>query len=141
MLLSKGTKYAIRALICICYENARNFKPGVETISKEIDAPQAYTAKILQKLTKSKLLSSAKGRKGGFFLENPDLTPFEVIVELEGKEFFGSCGFGIKDCSDKNPCLLHEEYKPIKEKYLELVQSNTIRMLADGITNGNALKL
>ncbi|MFV0344800.1 MAG: RrF2 family transcriptional regulator [Bacteroidales bacterium] len=141
MILSKSTKYAIRALICISYENARDFKPGVEAISKEIDAPQAYTAKVLQRLTKSNLLGSAKGRGGGFFLENPDLTPYEVIVELEGKAYFDSCGFGVKNCSDSSPCLLHEEYKPIKEKYLMLVQNRTIKMLAEDVTNDDALKL
>ncbi|MFV0507527.1 MAG: RrF2 family transcriptional regulator [Bacteroidales bacterium] len=141
MVLSKSTKYAIRALIYISYENTREFKPGVESIAKEIDAPQAYTAKVLQKLTRMGLLASAKGRGGGYYIENPSLTPYDVIENLEGEEHFCSCGFGIKNCDDDNPCLLHEEYKPIKDEYLHLIKTRTIKMLADSITNGNEMKL
>ncbi|MBP8790720.1 MAG: Rrf2 family transcriptional regulator, partial [Breznakibacter sp.] len=51
-MLSKGTEYAIRALVYIQLQNRVDRRHGVEEIGKEIDAPVAYSAKILQTLTK-----------------------------------------------------------------------------------------
>ncbi len=66
-MLSKSSEYAIRALVFIQLCNWEKKRPGVGEIAKEIEAPEAYTAKILQTLTKNKLLDSMKGRGGGFF--------------------------------------------------------------------------
>jgi DNA-binding IscR family transcriptional regulator len=66
-MLSKSTEYAIRALVYIQLCTWEQKRPGASEIAKEIEAPVAYTAKILQILTKSQLIDSLKGRGGGFF--------------------------------------------------------------------------
>ena len=67
-MLVKSTEYAIRALVYIQLQNWNKKRPGVIEIAKEIEAPAAYSAKILQTLTRHKLVDSMKGRGGGFFL-------------------------------------------------------------------------
>ena len=69
-MLAKGTEYAIRALVYVQLKNWEQKRPGVGEIAKEIEAPEAYSAKILQTLTRHKLLDSMKGRGGGFFFNN-----------------------------------------------------------------------
>ena len=51
-MLAKGTEYALRALVYIQLQNWEQKRPGVEEIAIEIEAPVAYSAKILQNLTK-----------------------------------------------------------------------------------------
>jgi len=51
-LLAKGTEYAIRALVYVRLPNREKKRPGVQEIAREIEAPVAYSAKILQTLTK-----------------------------------------------------------------------------------------
>jgi len=140
-MLSKSTEYAIRALIFIQLQNWREKRPGVVEIATEIEAPTAFSAKILHTLTTHRLLNSMKGRGGGFFFtnNNSELTIYEVIMIMEGDMLFTDCGIGLKNCSDKNPCPLHEQYYQIRDQLLIMAKSNTISLMAEKIRNGEAV--
>lgn len=140
-MLSKATEYAIRGLIYIQIQNWNAKRPGVPGIAKEIEAPQPFTAKILHTLTRQGLLLSMKGRGGGFFFENnvSDLTLYRVILVMEGDGLFTKCGFGLKNCSDQNPCPIHEDFLPIRERLLELARTETISSLAEKVRGGKAV--
>ncbi len=140
-MLSKSTEYAIRALVFVQLRNWEHKRPGVGEVAKEIEAPEAYTAKILQILTKNKLLDSAKGRGGGFFFDEnqSNLSLYAVIHVVEGDACFNKCGFGLKQCNSNNPCPLHEEYKLVRDGFFEIVKKETIKSLSDKILHGNAV--
>ncbi|MFC2090774.1 RrF2 family transcriptional regulator [Bacteroidota bacterium] len=140
-MLSKSTEYAIRALVFIQLCNWNERRPGVGEIAKEIEAPEAYTAKILQTLTKSKLLNSMKGRGGGFFYEEnqSSLTLYDVIHAVEGDACFHKCGFGLKQCHDNNPCPFHEKYKVLRDGFFKIVKTETIKSFSEKILHGDAV--
>ena len=140
-MLSKSTEYAIRALVFIQLCNWARKRPGVGEIAKEIEAPEAYTAKILQTLTKNKLLDSMKGRGGGFFFDEnqSSLTLYDVIHVVEGDASFHKCGFGLKQCSDENPCPFHEKYKVLRDGFFEIVKTETIKSFSEKILYGDAV--
>ena len=101
-MLAKSTEYAIRALVYIQLKNRQQKRPGVGEIAREIDAPEAYSAKILQTLAKHKLLDSMKGRGGGFFFNEgqTNLMLYDVIHIMEGDACFHKWGFGLKECNN-----------------------------------------
>lgn len=140
-MLTKSTEYAIRALVYIQLQNWENKRPGVVEIAREIEAPEAFSGKILQILTKHKLLDSMKGRGGGFFFpENTsNLTLYDVIHVVEGDACFHKCGFGLKNCSDVNPCPLHDKYVAIRDGFYNIVKEETIGSMAQLIKDGNAV--
>jgi len=140
-MLSKATEYAIRALVFIQLQNLKGRRPGVPETAREIEAPVAFTAKILHTMTRHGLLKSMKGRGGGFFFENnrTDLTLYKVILVMQGEDIFTSCGFGLKNCSDENPCPLHDQFIRLREGFLELAHSETIFSLAQKIEKGHAV--
>jgi Rrf2 family protein len=140
-MLSKSTEYAIRALVFIQLRNWEEKRPGVEEIAKEIEAPEPYTAKILQILTKNKLLRSIKGRGGGFFFNDnqSNLTLYDVIYIVEGDACFHKCGIGLKQCNNDNPCPLHEKYVVVRDGFFDIVKSETIKSLSENILHGNAV--
>jgi len=140
-MLSKSTEYAMRALVFVQLCNWEQKRPGVEEIAKEIEAPEAYTAKILQTLTKNQLLNSMKGRGGGFFFsENQSsLTLYDVIHVVEGDACFHKCGFGLKQCNDSNPCPLHEKHKVLRDGFFEIAKTETIKSLSEKILDGDAV--
>ena len=140
-MLTKSTEYAIRALVYVQLKNWENKRPGVGEIAKEIEAPEAFSAKILQTLTKHKLLDSMKGRGGGFFFTEyqSNLTLYDVIHVMEGDSCFHKCGFGLKNCNDDNPCPLHEKYKVVRDGFYEIVKAETIHSLAKRIVEGEAV--
>ncbi len=140
-MLSKSTEYAIRALVFVQLRNWEQKRPGVGEIAKEIEAPESYTAKILQTLTKNKLMDSMKGRGGGFFFNDnqSDLTLYDVIHVVEGDASFHKCGFGLKQCNNDNPCPLHEQYKVVRDGFFEIVKTETIKSLSEKIKLGEAV--
>ena len=140
-MLSKSTEYAMRALVFVQLCNWERKRPGVGEIAKEIEAPEAYTAKILQTLTKNELLNSMKGRGGGFFFnENQSsLALYDVIHVVEGDACFHKCGFGLKQCNDDNPCPFHEKYKVLRDGFFEIVKTETIKSLSEKILHGDAV--
>lgn len=131
-MFKKETEYALRALVYICEQNQAKRRPGMTEIAEEISAPQPYAAKILQRLVKSGLLSSQKGKGGGFFFANDQGNTVlkDVILITEGSKIFTDCGFGLGKCNDENPCPIHDQYLKVREQLEEIFSKNTIRDLA-----------
>jgi len=140
-MLTKSSKYAIRALVYIQLRNWDSQRPGAEEIAREIEAPEAFLAKILQALTKHKLLDSMKGRGGGFFFTDNEtsLNLYDVIHIIEGDACFNNCGFGLNNCNKDNPCPLHDKYLDVREMYHTITKTETIQSLAQKISEGNAV--
>ena len=140
-MLSKSTEYGIRALVLIQLQNWENRRPGVAETAKEIEAPVAFTAKILHQLTTHQLLESMKGRGGGFFFRDnqSDLSLYDVILVLEGDRLFTKCGFGLKNCSETNPCPMHDGYMHLRDGLIDLAKKETIATMAQKVLDGNAV--
>ena len=131
-MFNKETEYALRSLVYIQHQNYQNFRPGIEQIAKEIEAPQAFTAKILQRLVRIGFVNSIKGKGGGFYFDESksDLSLKELIMAIEGGKILDGCGFGMKHCNASNPCPLHDQYSPIRDAINKLVSEETIQSLA-----------
>jgi Rrf2 family protein len=140
-MISKSSEYAIRALVYIELQNRKGKTPGFKEIAKEIDAPEPFTGKIMQTLTRHELLKSMKGRGGGFYFdkESGSLSLYEVVRTTEGEKFFRHCIFGLKNCSDEKPCPVHEKYAAIRDEFTLMFQNETIQSLADKISEGKAV--
>jgi Rrf2 family protein len=140
-MLGKTTEYAIRALVYIFIQNQEGKRPGFKEISKKIDSPEQFTAKVLQNLARAELISSIKGRGGGFFFDQSaaPLTIYDVISVMEGEKIFSKCGFGLKRCDGENPCPLHDDYSPVRESFFKLVKKETIQSLAKKINEQEAV--
>lgn len=131
-IFNKETEYALRGLVYIQLQNLKERRPGITEIAKEIEAPQFYTAKILQRMVRFGFVSSLKGKGGGFFFEKekPELPIKELISSIEGDKTLTGCGFGLKHCNANSPCPLHNQYAPIREAINRLVATETIQSLA-----------
>ena len=140
-MLGKTTEYAIRALVYVYLQNQKGKRPGYKEIALEIDSPEQFTAKVLQNLARAELVSSMKGRGGGFFFAEgvAPLTLHEVIRVTEGEKFFTKCGFGLKLCDCETPCPLHEGYFPVREGFYKLAINSTIQSLAGKIHDSKAI--
>ena len=140
-MLSKATQYAIRALVYIHMQNKKGSKPGFKETAKETGAPEHFTAKILQTLTRYGLIESARGRGGGFFFdpEAEELKIYEVIRVMEGESFFNHCVFGFNLCDNNYPCPLHNDFIRIWDKFKQLAKTQSIQSLARKIDEQQAV--
>ena len=131
-MFNKETEYALRGLVYIQSQNNKGLRPGIDEITREIDAPRFYTAKILQRLVRLRVLNSLKGKGGGFYFdgEKPEITLKELIVAIEGDRTFTGCGFGLNQCDCENPCPMHDQYAVIRSAMDKMVSTETIQTLA-----------
>ena len=142
-MFNKETEYALRSLVYIQAQNNIKRRPGIIEIAKEIDAPQFFTGKTLQRMVKNGFVSSVRGKGGGFYFEEgkADL-PIKILINaIESDRTLTGCGFGFKKCDCTNPCPLHERYAPIREAINELVSTETIQSLAKRYTQLADLKI
>ena len=132
MLFSNATEYAIRGLA----ELASRAGPGkcllLERLVAGTDLPRDFLAKIFQKLVRAGILTSAKGRGGGFALARPDhaITLLEIVEAVEGPRLMDACVVGLERCNDQMPCPQHDLYKPIRQRLKSYMQTTTLADLA-----------
>ncbi len=101
---------------------------GIKEIAEGLDAPQHFIAKILQELSKKGFLISAKGPNGGFLVSDNQrkTTLMDIVVAVDGNKIITSCCLGLRDCSEKAPCPVHEEYKAIRKTISNMLNSTRI---------------
>jgi Rrf2 family protein len=140
-MFNKETEYAIRGLVYIQLQNSEGKRPGMAEVAEQINAPQFYTAKILQRLVRQGFIESQKGKGGGFYFDpqKPDLSLKQLIRATQGEDLFSGCGFGLKQCDENNPCPLHDKYALIRDALNKLVMEESIQTLAQKSLRGGEM--
>ena len=138
-MLSATCKYGIRAVIFIASRPDPKINTGLKQISEVLRIPRPYLAKILQTLSRKKILHSSKGPHGGFYLLVPaaKLTLMDIIEAIDGGDFFDSCYVTGEKCSfdqpDKGVCILHDELRKEKDNLAKFFSSKTIGELVSQV--------
>lgn len=127
-MFSKTCEYAIKAIIYVAQKSRDGSKVGIKDISKGIDSPEHFIAKILQDLSKKDLIQSLKGPNGGFYLDEESLNRSlaDIVREVDGNKIFTACGLGLKQCNAHKPCPIHYQYQEIREKTHEMLRDAKI---------------
>ncbi len=137
-MISKACQYALRAVVFLASKADDKIKLNVKQIAKEIDAPEAFTAKTMQVLNKHKIITSLKGPYGGFFIEEYQMdTPIiDIVHAVDGLQIFTACGFGLRRCSNGHPCAFHDTYAVLRSTMKKTFEETTVRKLAKNIEDG-----
>ncbi len=139
MFFSKSCEYGIRATIYIAVQSLQDKRVSLVEISEKIDSPKSFTAKILQKLARNKIIVSVKGQTGGYEIPKDDMekiTLSQIVLAIDGSGLYSLCGLGLKKCSEKQPCPVHKDFKLIREKIRKTLESTNLSMLASSIDDG-----
>lgn len=140
-MFSKTCEYAIRAVIYISAKGSQEDKIGIPDIGKNIEAPVQFTAKILQTLVHNDIVTSQKGVNGGFYLNKQQKQKqlIEIVRAIDGDKMFSGCGLGLKYCSEKEPCPLHDKFKAIRGSLKKMMEQTTIDEMSKTLKNGRRL--
>lgn len=138
-MFSKSCEYAIKAMIFVAQKSKDSLRISIKDIAKGTDAPEHFMAKIMQDLSRKKLVQSFKGPNGGFFMDNLNLniSIADIVKAIDGDGIYNNCVLGLKDCSEKNPCPVHEEYKKVKKNLIQMLENNTIGEFNTKLNTGN----
>ena len=129
-MLSKTGLHAVRAMVALAKLPDGSYG-GAARIAQEIGAPQNYLGKLLKALAEEGLVESQKGLGGGFRLaRNPqEISLLDVIEPIEHISRWSGCILGRPECSDGDPCAIHNRWKAVRDAYLRMLQRTTIAEL------------
>lgn len=139
-MFSKACEYAIRATLFIAQESKKDRRSSLKEIAREIDSPEAFTAKILQKLVQKNIINSIKGPHGGFFIQTENNTTMlsEIVEAIDGDHIMNGCALGLKKCSEDHPCPLHFDFVNIRGGLKQMLKTNSIMELSSKLDSGTS---
>lgn len=138
-MFSKACEYGIRASIYIAEQSQLNRKVSLIEVSDAIESPAPYTSKILQLLSRNKIIKSDKGPTGGFSIDKQELDEIKLstIVEaIDGNDIYMGCGLGLNKCNEKKPCSVHNQFKAIRNELKKMLENTTVKSLAEDHEKG-----
>jgi Rrf2 family protein len=139
-MFSKACEYAIRAVVCIAGCGPDGQRMGLKEIAERTDSPEAFTAKILQKLSHAGLILSMKGPGGGF--EVPlemakKVRLSDIVSAIDGDKIYTGCALGLSQCDSEKPCPLHDHFLAVREDLRTMLECTTLHDLVDGLRSGS----
>ena len=128
--VTRDTDYALRALIYMAKLRGRT--ATVDEIASKGKLPKVFLRRILQKLAGEKILSSHKGKTGGFtFLLKPgDIKVTDIMRVFQGDIDLTNCLLKGKACPNKGVCSLRKKIKSINSTVIKELDKITIKSLA-----------
>jgi len=138
-MFSKACEYGIRAVLFIAQESIKDRRVSLKEITRQIDSPDAFTAKILQKLARAEVVQSIKGPSGGFEIYSRDLQHLKlssIVDAIDGDSIYKGCGLGLKDCNANKPCPVHNEFAKVRDELKRMLETTSVLELATQIGSG-----
>lgn len=135
-MLSRKTKYGIKALTYICNHDADAPIP-IAIIAKEENIPHKFLESILLTLKKGGLLAAKKGKGGGYYLlKDPnDILMTDIFRLLNGPiamvpcvslNFYENCD----DCPDQEACRVNRLMLEVRDSTLNVLREKTLAQLS-----------
>jgi Rrf2 family protein len=138
-MFSKACEYGIKAALYVATRSLEGERVMLKEIAREINSPEAFTAKILQQLARHRIVDSLKGPHGGFLIEKKRLDRIrlsEIVSAIDGDNIYRGCGLGLEQCNAKQPCPLHDKFVAIRNDLRKMLESTTLLELATGLEVG-----
>ncbi|WP_127140007.1 RrF2 family transcriptional regulator [Flagellimonas marinaquae] len=138
-MFSKACEYGIRSAVYIALQSLEGRRVSVTEIAEEIDSPVAFTAKVLQQLTRNNIVRSVKGPHGGFEIEREDMDAVKlnmIVKAIDGDKIYMGCGLGLKECNEHKPCPLHDRFLDIRNNLSTMLRNTSLYELAVGLEEG-----
>jgi len=130
MQFTRAEEYGILGVIYLAGQDKGRIVPLSE-IADARDVPEKFLAKIFQNLTKTGIVKSHRGVKGGFSLaKDPESITVKLLVEaIQGPYHLIKC-LHDKDCCDKYEyCPIRSVLEKAEDRLLEVFESYTIASL------------
>ena len=128
--IARDTDYAIRALMFMGKKSRQKIKTSVtiDEIVNNLGLSERFMRKTLQRLVKNKILSSHKGRHGGFsFLKSPfQIKVTDIITIFQGRVDLTNCVIRGRLCPNIKRCPLRKRLRRISKLVAKELRKITI---------------
>ncbi len=139
-MLSQKARYGLRALVELARAEGAQLTSGA--LALRADAPRKFLEAILLELSRSHVVTSRRGKFGGYTLARPatDIAFAEVIRVIDGPLALAPCvspRLGYRkcdDCPDLAACTLREALLRARDATAEVLEAYS---LADAAASGS----
>ena len=138
-MFSKACEYGIRVATYIAMQSLEGRRVSLKEIAEEIDSPVAFTAKVLQLLSKNKIVDSAKGAHGGFEITRRQIDEImlsQIVNAIDGDTIYAGCGLGLKECNANKPCPVHDKFVEIRNDLKQMLENTSLYEMTAGLEVG-----
>lgn len=135
-MFSKACSHAIKASVFIAHTALQNKQTRLKEIAEATNSPEAFMAKILQKLVKNNIIISKRGSKGGFTISKKRIESIllkEIVIAIDGDKIYNGCILGFQTCSDAKPCAMHNYMKAARKDIKKTLTTTTLKDLANDV--------
>lgn len=106
-MISQTAEYALRAIVWLAGQGAEPVTR--QALARATKVPPDYLSKVMQSLSRHRLVKAQRGKNGGFSLvkSSEKLTVLEVVNAVDQVQRIKKCPLGLKS-HDKRLCALHQ---------------------------------
>ena len=123
MKFSNSIEYAIHALVYLARKPTES-PVLVADVAKTISVSETYLRKVFQQLSRSSIVNSQRGAKGGFLLARPAtaITLKDIVESIDGELPTFTCLKIKRHCSMQLDCAVHRAFAEAKQKMADVPQ-------------------
>lgn len=132
-MISKRTKYAINALVFLAKEHPQNEPIQISRIAESEHIPRKFLEAILLDLKNAGMLSSRKGKAGGYYLHK---SPEEISIADVMRLFDGPIALlpcvthtyyeRCEECKDEATCGIRSVFLDVRNETVEQLKKATL---------------
>ncbi len=132
-MLSKKSKYAIKALVALAKNYGNPAPLRISTISEVEKIPRKFLEAILVELRNNGMVHSKMGASGGYYLaKHPQEIVLSNIIRISGGpiamlpcvslNFYESC----EECVSEASCSLHDVMLEVREATIRILSKTSL---------------
>jgi len=140
MQLTRAADYAVRVMIHMATlpPESRALLPD---LAEACAAPESFLSKVMQALVHKELISSRRGKRGGFAIlpRGREASMREVIEAIDGPIRLNVCLNGGTECERKSWCPAHPVWARAQRAMVDVLMSVTVSAMAAKIPTADSL--
>jgi Rrf2 family protein len=131
MQLTRAADYAVRVLIYLAGRPAGE-RVLLTVLAGATAAPESFLSKVLQALSRAKMIVSRRGQAGGFEIlaKGREASMREVIEAIDGPLYLNVCLMAEGACPRDSWCPAHPVWVEAQQAMLEVLSAASIAELA-----------
>jgi Rrf2 family protein len=135
MQLTRAADYAIRVMVHLA-TLPRDERTLLPALAAATAAPESFLSKVLQALSRARLITSQRGQSGGFAIlpRGRKASMREVIEAIDGAVYLNVCLISAKACGRSRWCPAHSVWIEAQRAMMEVLSGAVIEELAAGPT-------
>jgi Rrf2 family protein len=133
MKVSTKGRYGLRAMMDLARNQGEGKPVFLSDIARRQDISEKYLEHIFSSLRAAGLVTTVRGRKGGFLLAKApsEITASSIITSLEGPCVLVDCVSKPKTCKKSEGCVARDIWSLLGSKIEEVLSGFTLAQLVD----------